>query len=60
MTLNFPHFFSYLLKVCNYKHEDDEKCDTATDILNAIGVLIDKYLNFAELSNNNYNNNTYI
>ena len=57
MALNFPHFFAYLLKVCNYKNGDDEKCDASTDTLNASGVLIDKYLNFAELSNNNNNNN---
>jgi len=59
LTLNFLHFFACLLRVCNYKHWDDEKRDSTTDTLNTNGVRIDKYLNFAELSNNN-NNNTYI
>ena len=53
LTLNFPHFFAYLLKVCNYEHGYDEKFDATTDTLNANGVLIDKYLNFAELNNKN-------
>ena len=39
--------------VCTYKHGEDEKCDATTDIINANGVRTDKYLHFAELSNNN-------
>ena len=42
-----------MLKVCNYEHGYDEKFDATTDTLNANGVLIDKYLNFAELNNKN-------